>query len=1538
MALLSIALCTQLSFGQVTTQDVTDASESKATLTVTSSDVSGFQYKYGTLVEKDEIANYALAELSDPIAFTQGTYAWSARSAKGWVESNKDLSSGQSSVMYITFTLTRETEISFEWSVDSEENYGILSFVVDGTTVNSISGYIDFTTVTHTLSAGGHTLQWIYEKKSATNVGLDLGMVRNINIQNSTPGEWINKPTTSTSYQLTNLYPGQDYIFRAYHVADSDTTFSIIRQFATDSVSVDNVTISPITQATATLQGSVYPGDTEVEKGFEICSDILGLKNANNSTSALNLFSHPISNEVTISTDYYWQIEDGYMYCNIAGEYLNIKFPQLKSPSEISFNFATGSTSYYGTLYYDYLHVYYYYYDSQGNSNSGHKEISSHKLNSNYYSLDLPTNTYMLQFYGEGGRSSYYAYCELSNITIQALKPSLSPENKFSLAGGNNLSHIVTGLKPNTSYSVRSYIKPAFSSELDTTWSGTYSDWVEFSTLPITADTLSVINKKQASVTIRGKVNGGDASIIAKGLQYRDATGQRWTTYPTELTASDELSVSIKRLKPATSYRYRSYIQANDCDTVFSVIGSFTTDSVKAIKPTLLNVTQLTAKIQGEVNSGDATIYTRGMQFRKASDNVWTEIEDGGEDSIYITEQNNLQLYTAYQARTYVQPAGCDTVFSEILNFNTLNIITPAPEILEKTQLTAKIQSKVVSGDATTISRGLEIQKGKAVYVAISGPTIQREATNIKKYIYSFWGRFPNEESDSTFTSIINGLEPNISPNNINNSYRARTYAVSMDGDTIYSNYTTFTSEPVQIHFPELIDTTQSTATFKSKVIYGDAPIEACGIQYSLDSYNVWNDISNSIDSIFVTKCTNLYTNTAYKARTFIKLAERDTAYSDEIEFRTKPISAHIDSINTSQRKAVIYGHLDIGDAPISGGITITGNNDFRENIDIELKHGNFIVSINNLTPLSHYTCTLNIWDSTMDNVSKKTFTTKSYFKKNNNIGNVYTTDITQTKATLCAEIEYTEDYIEDRGFVYWITYGATDSTFVSGTLAENILSTRVENLDPSHSYSFIEYTKVDGKYYYDYSMMSYNPFEADYFSTKGVWINAIYSNITQTKADMKATIDAGDAIVSDLMYRLNNSEEYLPYSGSVKYTNLTPNTYYNTQFKWIVNGKEYNLDENHFKTKAVTVGASVSDVTQTSALAAWTPDYGDATYVASGIRYSKNYNLYEADTITNDEFSARITELDFNTTYYYQAYLTTEEGGTVFSNTYNFCTSQISLETLGVTNISNRSATLNGTIDCDSYSSAEFGFQWKPMTGLADPGFTKGYKTEDGDISVSLVNGMLTPDTDYQYRTAIRYKGQYYYTSDWTTFRTELEYVLYPGTAYTLWRTDRENNCIVFCGYYVAGSEDVKTYGYEYWSSSSITPKTSDAGVIRVTTDANMEYRLDIASMQDGIYSVRAFVETESGTTYGQTLSFSISNGEVGSVDTIETDEIICIGTQTGIIIKNAIGLSVYIANLNGQIVAIKHDMTDLEHFELQKDTIYLIKLSNGQTFKIKI
>lgn len=201
------AIMATVAHAQIVLHEAADVTQTKATLSADFPDFSvehGFQYKYGTLPEIDEFSKLALLSVSDPVQINTTGNAWSARIVKGWVESKSNLSVGQASIMSAKVTFSEPTTVTFEWSVDSEEGIGILSFIVDGETVREISGAVDFTQVSYQATAGEHILQWQYEKTAATNVGLDLGMVRKIDLQNTTEGEWINVTTPTSELRLNN--------------------------------------------------------------------------------------------------------------------------------------------------------------------------------------------------------------------------------------------------------------------------------------------------------------------------------------------------------------------------------------------------------------------------------------------------------------------------------------------------------------------------------------------------------------------------------------------------------------------------------------------------------------------------------------------------------------------------------------------------------------------------------------------------------------------------------------------------------------------------------------------------------------------------------------------------------------------------------------------------------------------------------------------------------------------------------------------------------------------------------------------------------------------------------------------------------------------------------------------------------------------------------------------------------------------------------------------------------------------------------------
>lgn len=1310
---------------QITLHEATNVTQTKATLSAEFPDLSvehGFQYKYGTLPKIDNFSRTALAPQSDPVQIsTTGSYAWSARSVKGWVESNTDIAIGQSSEMTVAVEFTEATNITFEWSVDSEENIGILSFWVDNKKVEQISGDKDFTEVSYIVTTGNHTFKWQYVKLSSTNIGLDLGMVRNINFQNTTPGEWLQKNVSETSLILENIYPSQNYLYRAFTQAENTKSFSTIKEFSTKDVTLDKCNVTDITQTKALLKGSSAYGDALVETGF-ICSQKTRVGSSSIEYSNLDkafLSDDTFGRLITIKYDSQWKYSENYDYVYMSTHQVAPSIyatVNIEEETEMTFEWHTSGATDDCKFYVDGI-------EKASVWGTTYKKVTV-KLSPGLHNLKWKAAK--VASYNKVG--TYIRNVSIPNLPYYDILESTSivdakssyPDIIFVSSEANQFSTLAENLKPNTTYYLQSYIIPVYESCLTPSWIETKSKVITFTTQNITADTLSIGTVTQSTAVIQGKVDGGDANIESIGLQYKNAESTRWTDYPKDVSTT-ELYQQIIRLKPNNKYDYRVYIQAHDCDTVFSTIGKFTTLPVEPKAPSILKLAQHEATLQGKVIFGDANIYQRGMQFRKKGVEMWEEVEDGGNDSIYTLVRKNLEMGATYQARTYVQPAGCDVIYSDILEFTTLNSYFTHGED-SSTQTTVTFEATLADVD-----EGVAVDEYGFEYYINSDGFYDDEANFVPSDIFTI----PVAPDGKTIRATVTGLAPLL-------RIRWQAYAI-INGEKIY--------------FREYYAQTQR-ATLKAVA----KKITPTSISLELDATQDGDAIVSQIE---------------------YALAE---TYNDKVEY------------------------------------SVCGN----------------ILTLTKLTPESKYN-------------------------------------------------------FRFRGL-------------------------------------------VNGRYC---PLLAIKDWEYSWFTfeTSSVISDVKFSNITQTKAEMEIDIDAGDdAEITNLRYRLDYGE-WNNCTSNVKFKGLTPGKKYYVRIGYTLNGKDYLLNDRNFTTKAVSSSIFVSNVQQTSATitAGASYGYGDATLVAQG---------YEVAGVTYDNSKGgTVTELMPDTKYTCRSYVETKEGGRVYSTSKDFTTKSIYCYTRPVTCLSNRSATLNGSIDCDANSSAEFGFQWKKMTGWnSDPAFTKGHKLDDGTISVALVNGMLDPDTDYQCRAAVRYKNKIYY-GPWETFRTEAEYVYYPASVYTVFRTDRENNSLVLCGYYIAGSEAIVSQGYEYWKKNpgAIHPLAAQSPAI-VTTDESMQHTFAPGELPAGDYSVRAFVKTESGETiYGPTLGFTASNSGYSEVEEIPCDTP-SIKVESSIVkIYNAAGLDCIIARINGVVVSSRTIVNDYEELTLTPG-YYIVKLSNGLIEKIRL
>ena len=172
--------------------------------------------------------------------------------------------------------------------------------------------------------------------------------------------------------------------------------------------------------------------------------------------------------------------------------------------------------------------------------------------------------------------------------------------------------------------------------------------------------------------------------------------------------------------------------------------------------------------------------------------------------------------------------------------------------------------------------------------------------------------------------------------------------------------------------------------------------------------------------------------------------------------------------------------------------------------------------------------------------------------------------------------------------------------------------------------------------------------------------------------------------------------EVNLAYKMSTTVSNMPRGTYYYQAYATTENGTAYG-EILSFKISILPVVKTLAPtniLTETATLNGLIESEGDPAYTERGFVYSKSYNIPTvqdpANATTkvpvsgrNVSFSANVSSLTENATYYVRAYATNEEG-TFYGEVKTFTPSAPlpSVSTLSVTNILETSATLNGRIE----------------------------------------------------------------------------------------------------------------------------------------------------------------------------------------------------------------------------------------------------------------
>ncbi|MCQ2315365.1 MAG: hypothetical protein MJZ85_01580 [Bacteroidales bacterium] len=438
--------------------------------------------------------------------------------------------------------------------------------------------------------------------------------------------------------------------------------------------------------------------------------------------------------------------------------------------------------------------------------------------------------------------------------------------------GSGTFTSNITGLKPNTTYYVRSYA---------TNSKGTsYGEQKTFTTLSLTTPTVvtnSVTDITQTTATFSGNVTlDGGLDVTTRGMCW--STSQNPTTsgeHTTSGSGTGSFTSNIKSLTPNTTYYVRAYA-TNSLGTSYGEQKTFTTLSLTTPTVTtnsVTGITQTTATCGGKVtDSGGLEVTSRGVCW-STSQNPTTSNEhttNGNGTGSFTSNITGLTPNTTYYVRAYaVNSKG--TSYGEQKTFKSLQVIT-APTvtinpITDITYCSAKSGGNVTSdGGASVTARGV-------CWSTSQNPTINNSHTT-------------NGTGTGAFTSNMTELTPNT-------TYYVRAYATNNIG-TNYSDQISFKTQPsiaptVITNKPSSI--TQDGASCGGNVTSdGGATVTARGVCWSTSQNPTVSD-SHTTDGTgtgsFTSSITGLTASTRYYVRAYATNSN-GTSYGEQKEFTSE--------------------------------------------------------------------------------------------------------------------------------------------------------------------------------------------------------------------------------------------------------------------------------------------------------------------------------------------------------------------------------------------------------------------------------------------------------------------------------------------------------------------------------------------------------------------------------------------------------------------------------------------------------------------------
>ena len=252
----------------------------------------------------------------------------------------------------------------------------------------------------------------------------------------------------------------------------------------------------------------------------------------------------------------------------------------------------------------------------------------------------------------------------------------------------------------------------------------------------------------------------------------------------------------------------------------------------------------------------------------------------------------------------------------------------------------------------------------------------------------------------------------------------------------------------------------------------------------------------------------------------------------------------------------------------------------------------------------------------------------------------------------------------------------------------------------------------------------------------------------------------------------------------------------------------------------------------------------------------SENIAIDNYDNVTD---GLTLTGLEPDTEYTY--YVTTEETGRI-EKQVSARTEPLTFKTLKAKATSNTRAIICAEANIAN-EEAGTGFEWRRIDAPdLVPSEFAGCAVHEGVMEGALHN--LRADTYYKYRPYYSSAAGNYYYGDWIGFGTADAYVYFTPTVHTYASAKRGVNSVCLNGYALAGSDNIREQGFEYWPVGTVQAAPSHSGETRNATRvtaSGQRMSIVIEDLEYGtVYACRAYVVTDSETFYGEEITFETS------------------------------------------------------------------------------